>query len=120
MLGSLFRLELPVRTIVVGVDGSEESRRAYEAAKALAERFDAYLWPVVAWAGKPVDRAAVDAIATRREDSPDDPVHALVAAAADAGLLVVGSRGLHGIKSLGSVSERVAHESHTSTLIVRA
>ena len=36
-----------------------------------------------------------------------------------ADLLVVGSRGLHGVKALGSVSERVAHQAHCSTLIVR-
>jgi len=32
---------------------------------------------------------------------------------------VVGSRGLHGLQALGSVSERVAHEARCSTLIVR-
>ena len=34
-------------------------------------------------------------------------------------IVVVGSRGLTGIKALGSVSERVAHRSHCSVLIVR-
>ena len=37
----------------------------------------------------------------------------------DADLLVVGSRGLHGLRSLGSVSERVAHQARSSVLIVR-
>jgi nucleotide-binding universal stress UspA family protein len=46
-------------------------------------------------------------------------VQALVSAAADADLVVVGSRGLHGLKALGSVSERVAHRVHYSTLVVR-
>jgi nucleotide-binding universal stress UspA family protein len=53
------------------------------------------------------------------EDLPDKPVQALVSAAADADLVVVGSRGLHGLKALGSVSERVAHRAHCSTLVVR-
>ena len=38
-------------------------------------------------------------------------------AAAD--LLVVGSRGLHGVKALVSVSERVDHEAPCPALIVR-
>jgi nucleotide-binding universal stress UspA family protein len=107
-------------TIVAGLDGSRESESAYFAAADLADRFGAELWPVVAHGGKPVDRAAVARLAPRRVDSPDAPVKALVAAAADADLLVVGSRGLHGIKALGSVSERVSHEARCSTLIVRA
>jgi len=49
----------------------------------------------------------------------DEPVAALVAAAADGDLLVVGSRGLHGLKALGSVSEQVAHQAGSSVLIVR-
>ena len=34
-------------------------------------------------------------------------------------LVVVGSRGLHGLAALGSVSERVAHSAACSTLVVR-
>lgn len=107
------------RTIVVGLDGSRESLSAYAASADLAERIGAELWPVVAHGGKAVDREAIDALTRHREESPDGPVKALVAAAADADLLIVGSRGLHGFKALGSVSERVAHEAHCSTLIVR-
>ena len=106
--------------IVVGVDGSPESVAAYAEARRLAERFDAELWPVVAHGGKPVKRRLVDLIVdSRREESLDEPVGALLAAAADADLLVVGSRGLHGLRALGSVSERVAHRAHSSVLIVR-
>ena len=47
------------------------------------------------------------------------PVVALVEAARDADLLIVGSRGLHGLKALGSVSERVAHDASCSVLVVR-
>jgi nucleotide-binding universal stress UspA family protein len=106
--------------IVVGVDGSSQSAAAYGEARRLAERFDAELWPVVAHGGKLVDRRLVDLIVDRdREELPDEPVAALVAAAADADLLVVGSRGLHGLRALGSVSERAAHQARSSVLIVR-
>lgn len=106
--------------IVVGVDGSPESTTAYEVARRLAARFTADLWPLVVHGGKGVDTQVVDqVVGSRREDLVDDPVPALVAAAADAELLVVGSRGLHGLKSLGSVSEQVAHRARSSVLIVR-
>jgi nucleotide-binding universal stress UspA family protein len=108
------------RRVVVGIDGSAESTAAYTAARQIAERLDSELWPVVAHGGKPIDRTKVDLFVDhRREELPDDPVTALVAAAAEADLLVVGSRGLHGIKALGSVSERVAHQARSSVLIVR-
>jgi nucleotide-binding universal stress UspA family protein len=106
--------------IVVGVDGSLQSAEAYATARHLAERFGADLWPVVAQGGKGVDRNLVEAIVDHRhEDLLDEPVLALTAAASEADLLVVGSRGLHGLKSLGSVSERVAHQARSSVLIVR-
>jgi nucleotide-binding universal stress UspA family protein len=106
--------------VVVGIDGSPESAAAYAVARRLSQRFNAELSPVVAAGGKPVDQRLVDLIIDgRRERSPDEPVAALVAAAADADLLVVGSRGLHGLKALGSVSERVAHRARSSVLVVR-
>jgi nucleotide-binding universal stress UspA family protein len=106
--------------IVVGVDGSPESAAAYAAARQLAERFDVGLWPVVAHGGKSIDRRLLDQIVgDRREELQDEPVRALIAAAAEADLLVVGSRGLHGLRALGSVSERVAHQAHSSVMIVR-
>jgi nucleotide-binding universal stress UspA family protein len=85
-------------SIVVGVDGSKEAAVADAVAQNLAERFSASL--------------------ERHENIPD-PVGTLVAAGLDADLLVVGSRGLHGIKALGSVSERVAHQAGCSVLVVR-
>jgi nucleotide-binding universal stress UspA family protein len=51
-----------------------------------------------------------------RED-PQAPVEALTRLQPD--LLVIGSRGLQGLRSLGSVSERVAHEARCSVLVVR-
>ena len=57
----------------------------------------------------------------------DIPVEALSGRAADAiarvgesvDLIVMGARGLKGAKALGSVSERVAHKSASSVLVVR-
>ena len=44
-------------------------------------------------------------------------VHALTEAGGD--LIVVGSRGLHGLRALGSVSERVAYGAKASVLVAR-
>jgi nucleotide-binding universal stress UspA family protein len=108
------------RRVVVGIDGSRESAAAFATARRIAARFGSELWPIVAHGGEGVDKAAVAEIVDyHHEDLPDDPVEALVAGSVDADLLIVGSRGLHGIKALGSVSERVAHQAHCSTLIVR-
>jgi len=50
------------------------------------------------------------------------PVAAVLDAAreARADLIVLGSRGLRGLRALGSVSERVAHHAGCSLLVVRA
>jgi nucleotide-binding universal stress UspA family protein len=40
-------------------------------------------------------------------------------AASEPADLVGGSRGLHGLKALGSGSERVAHQARSSVLVVR-
>ncbi len=108
------------RRIVVGLDGSPQSRLAYASADSIGERFQAEVRAVVAHGGKGVDEQLVGAVAEAgREDRADKPVDALVASAGEADLVVVGSRGLHGVKSLGSVSERVAHRAPCSVLIVR-
>jgi nucleotide-binding universal stress UspA family protein len=85
-------------SIVVGVDGSKEAAVADAVARELAERFSASL---------------------QRYENVRDPVDTLVEAGLDADLLLVGSRGLHGVKALGSVSERVAHRSACSVIVVR-
>jgi nucleotide-binding universal stress UspA family protein len=87
------------RTVVVGVDGSPEAEAALEAARALESRLGSGL--------------SVVSVESRR------PAHQLVEAARDADLLVVGSRGVHGARALGSVSEQVAHEAACSVLVVR-
>jgi nucleotide-binding universal stress UspA family protein len=86
------------RSIVVGVDASKEAALADAVAGAIAKRFGAQL---------------------ERLENLEHPVSALVDAAVEAELLVVGSRGLHGVRALGSVSERVAHEARCSVLVVR-
>ena len=110
----------PPRTIVVGVDGSPASRLAYEAARHLALRFGSRLRAVVAYQGKDVDVIGADLMVGHAlQHVNDHPVSALLAAAEAADLVVVGSRGLHGVKALGSVSERIAHRAKTSVLVVR-
>ncbi len=109
------------RVVVAGVDGSPPSGVAAEAAGEIAARLGAELRLVVA-GGRGVDRAAVEALRARlpaHELVEDDrsPVHALVEAGGD--LIVVGSRGLHGLRALGSVSERVAHGAGASVLVAR-
>jgi nucleotide-binding universal stress UspA family protein len=110
--------EFPKR-IAVGIDGSPESAVAFATARALRERFDADVRPIVAHGGKRVDEGLAKKIVDRYEDVQEEPVAALVASALEADLLIVGSRGLHGLKSLGSVSERVAHQAGCSVLLVR-
>lgn len=50
---------------------------------------------------------------------PGHPVEVLTELSADADLVVLGSRGLHGLRALGSISERVAHKADCSVLVVR-
>jgi nucleotide-binding universal stress UspA family protein len=107
------------RRLVVGLDGSRESVAAFRVAEELASRFGGEVRPIVAYGGVEADMEAVGELVEHWEGMPDDAVYSLVAASADADLLVVGSRGLHGVRALGSVSERVAHQARCSTLIVR-
>lgn len=116
-------LERFPRRIALGIDGSPESLRAGVVARTLAERFGAELRTLAATRGKPIDadgligRAAE--LRLELEWVERAPTNALVEAAYSADLLVVGSRGLHGLRALGSVSERVAHRATCSVLVVR-
>jgi nucleotide-binding universal stress UspA family protein len=112
-------LEGPPRSIVVGVDGSDESVLAAAVAFRLGERFGVDVWPIAARGGRDFDVAVVNTVATNVLVEEGDPVGALIAGAVEADLLVVGSRGLRGAKALGSVSERVAHQAPCSVLVVR-
>jgi hypothetical protein len=104
---------------VLGLDGSGESEAAATVAFDLRDRFGTALRVVVARGGKGVDPDSVQRIAGEVEPDPRPPVDALVDASREADLLVVGSRGLHGLRALGSVSERIAHQAACSVLVVR-
>jgi nucleotide-binding universal stress UspA family protein len=112
-------------TVLVAADGSAESAKAIRTAAAIARRLGAEFEAVVATGGgNAVDVGAVRHTLNHlggpevplRED-PRAPVEALTGLGPD--LLVIGSRGLQGLRSLGSVSERVAHEAECSVLVVR-
>jgi nucleotide-binding universal stress UspA family protein len=110
------------RSIVVGLDGSEQSRLAAGHAAAIATRTGAELRGLVAMGGAAVDKAGVRSIVADNGgftliDDQRDPVDAFSGAKAD--LLVLGSRGLRGIHALGSVSERAAHRAGCSVLVIR-
>ncbi len=105
--------------ILVGVDGSPQGYAALRIARRLASRLAASLVVLIATGGKRVDAARL------RDTHPDatfderSPVAALQDHSRDAGLIVVGSRGLHGFRAVGSVSERVAHRAHCAVLVTR-
>jgi len=106
------------KRILVGVDGSDNSLAALAAADDLAERLGSSVQVLAATGGK---RIATDEPWAKRVDewAHGHPVVDLIDASVQADLVVVGSRGLHGLRSLGSVSERVAHRAHCSVLVVR-
>jgi nucleotide-binding universal stress UspA family protein/L-amino acid N-acyltransferase YncA len=125
----------PIRTIVVGADGSETGANALAIALRLAAVLGAALHVVSAYSAlqAPSDAEAVLAEATRAARAEgleavtharrDDPAEALIAVAEDqdADLLVVGSRGMSRASRslLGSVPNKVSHHAPCSVLIVR-
>jgi nucleotide-binding universal stress UspA family protein len=80
---------------------------------------DARVRALVATKGGHADLELVRRIAPAFEAHRDHPVPLLVAASKHAGLVVVGSRGLRGLRALGSVSERVGHHAESPVLVVR-
>lgn len=108
------------RSIVVGVDGSPASLSAAAVAQELGTRVEADV-TILAAAGSASeldeDELTRSGLALERRDA--EPVPALVEASRSADLLVVASRGLRGLRALGSVSERIAHQAHCSLLVVR-
>jgi nucleotide-binding universal stress UspA family protein len=112
----LFLHEYPA-SVLVGIDGSLESRAALEVGREIAARSGAVLRTV--FAGSEGDAVAARLVEPELVVDHREPVEALCALGADADLLVVGSRGVHGIRALGSVSERVAHRAPCSVLVVR-
>ena len=109
------------RSIVVGIDGSDASFAAAVVAHDVATRLGSAVQLLVARGGSS-DDIATKALTKFGHDlalSDEKPVPALLSAARDADLLVVGSRGVTGLRTLGSVSERVAHRAPCSLLVVR-
>lgn len=102
--------------IVVGVDGSESSLAALSVADDLEARLGSAVQVVAASGGKTVDRDGEWAERVTEWD-PGHPFAALHDRSRSADLVILGSRGLHGVQALGSVSERVAHRAHCSTLV---
>ena len=112
------RPELFPRTVAVGFDGDPASTAALEAAGAIAALRGADLQVIIAKGGPDGIGALADGLPAHRVvHDRHDAVHAL--AESDAELIVVGSRGLHGLRAFKSVSERVAHKAHASVLVVR-
>jgi nucleotide-binding universal stress UspA family protein len=107
------------RSIVAGVDGSAESGFAFSVARLVAERFGGTV-RAIASTKDHLDEQAARKIAPDHDEDPRGAVDVLVEASASADLLVVGSRGLHGLKALGSVSERVANQARCSVIVVRS
>jgi nucleotide-binding universal stress UspA family protein len=105
------------RTLTVGIDGSDCSLEALAVGRALAGRLGARVRLLAAKGGKRID---VDELGRLGDVELDErrPVDALVAASEGSDLVVVGCRGLHGLASLGSVSERVAHRAVSPVLVV--
>jgi nucleotide-binding universal stress UspA family protein len=106
------------RTLTVGIDGSDCSLEALGVARALGERLGARVRLLAATGGKRIDADELGRLGDVELDERR-PVDALVAASEGSDLVVVGCRGLHGLASLGSVSERVAHRAVNSVLVVR-
>lgn len=106
-------------SIVVGVDGSEAAGRAHDVARELSDRLGVPVRALAASGGEDLDLEVLKRIEALEWDERK-PVEALVDASRETDLLIVGSRGLHGLSALGSVSERVAHRAASSVLVVRS
>jgi nucleotide-binding universal stress UspA family protein len=107
-------------SIAAGVDGSSASLAAAAVAQELGERVGARVQLVTAkGAQEECDVSAIEANGVAVAYSDAKPLDALLGAAQDVDLLVVGSRGLRGLRALGSVSERVAHQAPCSVLVLR-
>jgi nucleotide-binding universal stress UspA family protein/predicted transcriptional regulator len=105
--------------IVVGVDGSYESALACSIARELRERFGASTQFIVGTVRADVDAARSAAVPDYVATVTAGAVGALIETATDTDLIVVGSRGLHGLRALGSVSERAVHAAKCSVLVAR-
>lgn len=107
------------RHIVVGLDGSSDSEHALDAARTLGNRLNRGVRVITATQDAHVDLAAARKMAPELEEHDARALDALTVAAETADLVVVGSRGLRGLRALGSLSERLAHDAKHSVLVVR-
>ena len=107
------------RKIVVGLDSSNDARGALKVADEVASVHGGEVEVISATGGKAIERGAEWSDRVQTWDRAH-PVAALVDRSRHADLVVVGSRGLHGVGSIGSVSERLAHQAHCTALIVHA
>lgn len=105
--------------VVLAVDGSEQSAFVMRASRELRDHCDPQMYAVAATDG--ADSSGLTRLREREtiEVVNGDAIEVIRAAARGADLIVVGSRGVRGVRRLGSVSERVAHSSDCSVLIVR-
>lgn len=106
------------QAIVVGVDGSSESELAVAAARSLASSSGAD-FRIVSATTDQVDRETARRLAPELEERDGRAIGVLTTESETADLIMVGSRGLQGLKALGSVSERIAHQASCSVLVVR-
>lgn len=120
------------KRILVGTDGSSTAALAVERAVSLAGSVGASVTIMTAGKGAKAETVVADAAArhaasgvaidTRVVD--DDPVNALIQAAADDGydLLVVGNKGMTGVSrffKVGAVPNKISHHLPTSLLVVK-
>jgi nucleotide-binding universal stress UspA family protein len=119
----------PDRIIHAG-DGSPDSQLAATIAGRIAARYGSTLIALHVEADPSQRDAVAEEAVTLIEAAGVEPVIEVrdgkahrriveVATEARASLVVLGSRGLTGVRALGSVSERVAHKAPCSVLIVR-
>jgi nucleotide-binding universal stress UspA family protein len=118
------------RTILHADDGSACARDAARVASSIAKRLDATVttlhvgtdWEATerfgAGASELITESGAEAVVRRESGSAHRGI-VTVAAELDPVLIVIGSRGMTGLKALGSVSERVAHRAPCSVLIAR-
>ena len=122
-------VEFP-QLLVVASGGTDDSSRAVALAAAIAARHSARVSLLHVESGESsrrllAEQAVAVIEATGVEPlllSASGPVHTAIADAAreqGTSLVVMGSRGLGGVRALGSVSERVAHEAACSVLVAR-
>ncbi len=121
----------PLRAgVLAATDGRPETRRALTAATIIASRLGAPL--TVLHVREPEEHGRRNELAAEIANARallgrdlhyvtdvGDPAARIVAAAGEAGLVVTGSGGKHGVAALGSTSERVAHKAPCSVLIIR-